>query len=594
MKIPHLITALILSVTLFACGGGGGGGGGTASTSLTTLNSSVSSVSSYSSISAGDVGSLNGGTSVAALDQVLLDHYLRIATRLKQLLPDLLPVAYASNSNVAAQTCINTSTKIAGSRDDVSWAQLQLSSNQTEPCLSSIQDARAYLIATAPNVKDSSGNVCDLIFIKKSDGSLTCYNNPLETGGSRVFNYKLGTDSRPSFGPQIGMGTNGASAYLSQNGNYFYAPYKGSNGTLSFVGITSFDLTGASGPVGKKIVHLLSGATDSYDVNWFQGMENGDAYVAYSKNYDIGGADLTQSYVTAVTGGEAQIALGSYTPTNNIPAYTSDLLKEYAAQLNRITWQLFDNYQIIPDPQATSNNHSFFAIQLAARTLLKVSIDSHNAISISDYGDTHLRYIFFTENGAGYGPAAYFNNATGNHSVGDECAGYNISDNYDATDCDFYLVKHDLTGANAADQKILRLFAVGKNAWDYVPVFRTATKVFIPNYNKGNAGDPFLGQTFWNNTITFPTSMYVIDTTNGLDSNSTVSNMTLNPSALDATKTKITSFNINYPRDLLLMKGVMTDSSGTFTSKINSSGISKLTKYGSASLFPDGIQFIAN
>ena len=156
------------------------------------------------------------------------------------------------------------------------------------------------------------------------------------------------------------------------------------------------------------------------------------------------------------------------------------------------------------------------------------------------------------------------------------------------------MVKHDLTGANTNDQKVLRLFVVGKNAWDYVPVFRTATKIFIPNYNAGNGGDPFLGETFWNNAITFPTTMYVIDTTNGLDSNSSVSNITLTPSSLDASKTKITSFNINYPRDLLLMKGVMTDSSGTFTSKINSSGIAKLTKYGSTSLFPDGIQFISN
>ncbi len=591
MKKIQLITALILSVTLYACGGGGGGGSSSATPS--TLSSSLSSVSSYSSISAGEVGSLNGGTSVASLDQLILEQYLRISTRIKQLLPDFLPVAYASNSQVAAQTCVNASTKIAGTLDDISWAQLQLSSNQTEPCLSSIQDARAYIIATAPNVKDSSGNVCDLIFIKKSDGSLTCYNNSLETGGSRVFNYKLGTDSRPSFGPQIGMGTNAASAYLSQNGNYFYAPYKGSNGTQSFVGITSFDLTGITGPVGKKIVHLFSGAAYAYDLNWFQGMENGDAYVAYSKNYDVGGADLIQSYVTASSGGEAQIAQGSYTPTNSIPTYTSDLLKEYAAQINGITWELFDNYQIIPDPQATSTNHSFLAIQLAARRLLKVSIDSNNAVSMADYGDTHLRYIFFTENGTGYGPAAYYNNTSGNHNAGDECS-YNISDNYNATDCDFYLVKHDLTGANTNDQKVLRLFVVGKNAWDYVPVFRTATKIFIPNYNAGNGGDPFLGETFWNNAITFPTTMYVIDTTNGLDSNSSVSNITLTPSSLDASKTKITSFNINYPRDLLLMKGVMTDSSGTFTSKINSSGIAKLTKYGSTSLFPDGIQFISN
>lgn len=584
----YLVVSLLF--VLSACGGGGGGG--TTSISPTTLSASVSSVSSYSSISAGDVSSLNGGTSVASLDQFLLDHYSKIATKIRQFLPELMPVAYAANTSVAAQTCVNTSTKIAGTRDDISWAQLQLSSNQTEPCLSSIQDARAYLIVTAPNVKDASGNVCDLIFIKKSDGSLTCYNNALETGGARVFNYKLGTDSRPSFGPQIGMGTNGASAYLSQNGNYFYAPYNGSNGAQSFVGITSFDLTSASGPVGSKIVHLLSGAAYSYHLDWFQGMENGDAYVAYSKNYDVGGADLAQSYITAATSGVAQIAQGSYTAANNVPAYTSDLLKEYATQLNRVTWQLFDNYQVIPDPQASSTNHSFFAIQLPARTLLKVSIDSHNVVSISDYGDTHLRYIFFTENGSGYGPAAYYNNTAGNHNAGDECS-YSISDNYNATDCDFYLVKRDLTGAST-DQKILRLFVVGKNAWDYVPLFRTSTKIFVPNYNAGNGGDPFLGQTFWNNAITYPTLMYVIDTTNGLDSNSPVSSNTLAPSALDTTKTKITSFNINYPRDLLLMKGVTTDSSGTFTSKINSTGVSKLTKYGSSNLFPDGIQFIAN
>lgn len=582
----------MLSIFLLA-GCSGAGSGGTVNSNSTTLNSSIPGLSTFSSISAGDIGSLNGGTSLALNDHFSVDRFRTLWANIKHVMPSFISFAYASTSSTSPTACVNTATKFAGTRDDVNWSQLQISANQTEPCLSSIQDGGSYLIATSPNVKDVSGNVCDLIFVKKVDGSLFCFNNALESGASRTLNYALGTDNRPAFSPQIGMGTNQDSAYLSQNGNFFYAPYSGSNGLRSFVGITSFDLTDPSGPIGNKVTHLSSGNGYSYSLVWFQGMENGDAYVSYSKNFDPGGADLTQSYFSTTSASEAVIARGSYTATNSIPTYSSDLLKDFAANLNGITWTLYNNYQVIPDPQASPTNKSFFAVQLPARRLLKVTVDSQNNVSISDFGDTRVRYYFFTEGGAAYGPAAYYNNSSANHSVGDECQ-LVISNNYNALDCDFYLVKHDLTNPNASDEKLLRLFVVGKNAWDYVPFFRTATKIFIPNYNAGSGGDPFFGETMWNNTIPFPSTLYVVDTTNGLNSSSPVSSLSLNTTGLDVSKTKIKSFNINKPRDLFLVKGVMTDGSGTFTSKIGASGISKLTKYGKSDLFPDGIQFIAN
>lgn len=583
---------LVVCCLLGASGCGGGGGGSSSANAPTTLTSSVAGLTTYASLSAGDVNALSGATNVSMLERSMMNALDGLSAYWRQLKVNWLPVAYAANSTVVPSACKTAATKIAGTQDEINWTQLKLSSSATEPCISSIQDARTYVVLTAPGVQDASGHVCDLIFLKKRDGTLYCFTNALETGAGRVFNYALGSDSRPAFGPQIGMGTYGASAYLSQNGRYFFAAYQGTNGVKSFVGVTSFDLSQTDGPVGAKLVHLLNGVNYSQHIDWFQGMENGDAYVAYSKPYDAGGADLTASYVApALSTPETVIVRSAYTAQIGVPTSSMDKLKEFVQGLPSVRWELFSNYQIIPDPQASASSHSFFAVHLTGRRMLKINIDDQNAVAISDLGDTRVRYYFFSEGGYAYGPASYYSTAAGNHGVGDECV-LQISDNYNATDCDFYLVKHDLSGVNPQDQKLVRLFPVGRNAWDYVPVFRTASKVFVLNYNQGNGGDPFLGETFWNGAIPIPSNVHVINTANGLDANSPVAALTLNPTGLDLAQTSVSSFNVNYAKDLLLLKG--TQGGGAFTAKIKLDGVAKLNKYADKTLFPDGIQYIAN
>ncbi len=568
---------------LLACGGGGGGGAGGVNLPAVTLQSQLPEVTSSEYITAGLPEALNGSVQMASIS----DRFNYLLASMKEAIRNgrnpFIGNAFAADTSA----CIDQSMALSGAVSEagkLNWRLLKIVKGASSPCITAVQDSRNFIIITAANIGDASGKLCDLIFISKSDGALKCERTDLG-GGAVVTKYNIGSNVLPDYSAQVSFGRSRLSAHTSQNGKFLYVPYVGQDGGKIVRGVVAFNIESLSVPSAGVVLLKTQGS-----VNLMQGMENGDLWVNYQIcPNDKGGCDGTESYIRVDEGVPREVIFGRLftTSSNKIPQSSLTLMGDYfRSQLDSQT-PYFNTYQVIPgDGSGGLTRAIYFNNQ---GWVVKAEIDNNGAVTFEGQGRTLVNYYFFSEGGSVYGVRSFDN------STGDQCWGYstlpeNGSAGYDAQDCTFYVVRHSLrSGSSGVDEKVVPLFAVGKNAWDYVPIIRTAGKIYVLNYNDGNYGDPFFGQNrFWNGKIPLPPSVYVVDAPVGQDGSWSVAQYEV-PSA-NASNTQLKAIQISYGQNELVMKG--TRGGSPMMAVLGTQGLRSQQVYSNPNLLSDGIQVI--
>lgn len=485
-----------LALALVAFGLSGCGGGSSSATSATTLSASVGSLSN-STVTVGSAKALTGSEVVASLPSLL--NRLRVM---------FTPLAFAANT----QSCSNSA--FLSTTDGVTWSTLGLTSaSDTPPCVTQSQDAGKYLILQTSTLTDSSGTACDLIAIKKSDGTATCltFNIPGKSEAGEITFY-------------LDEASGQTPGQLTLNGKYFFIGFKATkNVTAAVHGFVRVDLDSAS-PTGFTAYARKGTASsvDSDDIDnktifWspFYGLENGDMLVNLSATSAGQATGANENYYVVVDSTltdatQAVAAKFSSHAANPNDGYdidmTSLLGKWFSSVDSGVTYTAAHYNNDAISSLAVDGEHSVYftvsgttpvrqnlACSAQAQSLVKVTVDPTNgAVSYSDMSVSGLT--------SGLGTNYVTNNVT------PETNGNNIFSLYlykvDATHIKLVKSTKALSSNACSSDTDVGTYVVDSNLIaslnnnDLVSAFtfRTAETVFIqtfnynPEDNSGNYG----------------------------------------------------------------------------------------------------------
>lgn len=315
-SITKIGISLILLAFLAGCGGGGGSSSSSSSTSSSTSTSSGSSVETgsvadnYQALTLGDPASFTDATSLAGL----LKRYQYALFNGK--------FSLISNANASVSPCATSTKKILGAKSNNSWEALSVLSldrsagistddGASDECITNIQDGVNYLAFVADNLKDANAK-CEINLVRKRDSKVFCINTgiPALLGSSSTTKATYEVGGQSSIGTEIydrdySLNSSGYKSVATRNGRYLFSRFTITVGGRNYIGITRLTLSTRAAPT-SKVVWLkeltVTGATESYNLRGFIGLESGDLVVDYVQNYNPNGlSDLSSRPLAAAT-----------------------------------------------------------------------------------------------------------------------------------------------------------------------------------------------------------------------------------------------------------------------------------------------------